>query len=315
MDKRVINSQNELSAILQRTRDIIKNGDFDEARTELENGLSIDFNNTEVITGLKYINFWIERKSKFHNVSGHFERGMYLFKQWEKFQEFIQKYSLKDEMTLYALKYWVFSQALYHFLEILNHSPDDYEMLIKIGISYKNLGDYCKALEYLEYAGQKKNDDAELLSEMADCYALINEVRAAKIFFREAFFIDPSKINLYSMESLLIAKLIENIRSQGYEKTELNEWIPVYGVLYGVFNIKRELKALELGKLKQSIHALENRYEEEPENRYITIPRLLNRYFWLIDYYINVKDSRDRIEDILKKINKLNPSVYELYTN
>ncbi len=315
MDKRVINSQNELSAILHRTRDIIKNGDFDEARTELEKCLSIDFNNSEVITGLKYVNFWIERKLKFHNVSGHFERGMYLFKQWEKFQEFIQKYDSKDDMTLYALKYWVFSQALYHFLEILNHSPDDYEMLIKIGVSYKNLGDYCKALEYLEYAGSKKNDDAELLSEMADCYAFINEVRAAKIFFREAFFIDPAKVNLYSMESLLIGKLIDNIRTQGYVNEELNEWIPVYGVLYGVFNIKRELKALELGKLKQSIHSLENRYEEEPEKRYVTIPRLINRYFWLIDYYINVKDSRDRIEDVLKKINKLNPSVYELYTN
>ena len=162
---------------------------------------------------------------------------------------------------------------------------------------------------------RKKNDDAELLSEMADCYALINEVRAAKIFFREAFFIDPSKVSLYSMESLLIGKLIDNIKEQGYEKEELNEWVPVYGVLYGVFNIKRELKALELGKLKQSINSLENRYEEEPENRYLTIPRLINRYFWLIDYYINVKDSRDRIEDILKKINKLNPSVYELYTN
>jgi len=296
MDKRVINSQNELSTILHRTRDIIKNGDFEEARNELENGLSIDFNNTEVITGLKYVNFWIERKLKFH-------------------QEFSRKFDTKDEMTLYALKYWVFNQALYHFLEILNHSPDDYEMLIKIGISYKNLGDYCKALEYLEYANQKKSDDAELLSEMADCYALINEVRAAKIFFREAFFIDPSKVSLYSMESLLIGKLIDNIKEQGYEKEELNEWVPVYGVLYGVFNIKRELKALELGKLKQSINSLENRYEEEPENRYLTIPRLINRYFWLIDYYINVKDSRDRIEDILKKINKLNPSVYELYTN
>ena len=96
---------------------------FEEARNELENGLSIDFNNTEVITGLKYVNFWIERKLKFHNVSGHFERGMYLFKHWEKFQEFSKKFDTKDEMTLYALKYWVFNQALYHFLEILNHSP------------------------------------------------------------------------------------------------------------------------------------------------------------------------------------------------
>lgn len=315
MDKRVTKSQNELSTILQRTRDIIKNGDFDEARSELENGLSIDFNNDEVISGLKYVNFWIERKSKFYNVSGHFERGMYLFKQWERFQEFSCRFECRDEMTLYALKYWVFNQALYHFMEILNHSPDDYEMLIKIGVSYKNLGDYSKALEYLEYASRKKNDDAELLSEMADCYAFINEVRAAKIFFREAFFLEPQKVNLYSMESLLIGKLIDNIRAQGFDSEELKEWIPVYGVLYGVFNVKRELKALELGKLKQSINSLENRYEEEPENRYLTIPRLINRYFWLIDYYFNAKDSRDRIEDILKKINKLNPSVYELYTN
>ena len=315
MNKRVSNSQNAVIAILHQTRDIIKNGDFDKARSELENALSIDFNNTEVITSLKYVNFWIERKSKFHSISGHFERGIYLFKQWENFQKFSEKYEIKDNVTLYALKYWVFSQALFHFLEILNHSPDDYEMLIKIGIAYKNLGNYNKALEYLEYANSKNSNDSLLLSEMADCYALINEVRVSKIFFREAFFIDSRRIKLFSMESQLIGKLVDMVKGHGYENEELNEWIPVYGVLYGVFNIKRELKALELGKLKQSINSLENQYDEEPEIRYLTIPRLINRYFWLIDYYINVKDSRDRIEDILKKIVKLNPSVYELYTN
>jgi hypothetical protein len=75
------------------------------------------------------------------------------------------------------------------------------------------------------------------------------------------------------------------------------------------------LKALELGKLKQSINTLEHQLEEDADNRNFLIPRLLNRYFWLIDYYISISDSKDRIEDVLRKINKLNPSIYELYSN
>lgn len=315
MDRSIADVKESIASIMQIARDCLKKGDFEKAKTEIEKALSIDFNDPLIISSLKYINFWTERKSRFQNVEGHYERGIYLMRQWKSFMQFSGRLEKEDELSVYSLKYWVFSQALFHFTEILESGADDPELLMKIGLCHKNLGDYCRALEFLETTMQGKTEDAELLAEIADCYAFINEVRASKIFFREAFFIDPQAVDVYSLESLLIKKLIGRVRGLGFDEKHLKEWIPVYGVLYGVFNIKRELKALELGKLKQSINSLEHQLEEDSESRDITIPRLINRYFWLIDYYVSVSDSKDRIEDVLRKINKLNPSVYELYSN
>jgi len=315
MDKSLTDVKENIASLLQIARECLKKGDFEKARSEIEKALSIDFNEPNVITALKFVNFWIERKTRFQNVAGHYERGTFLFKQWKSFMLFSSKFESDDELTLYAVKFWVFSQSLYHFNEILESGADDPELLMKIGLCYKNLGDYCRALEFLETALQIRNEDSELMAEIADCYAFINEVRASKIFFREAFFIEPQLIDLYSLESLLIKKLIGRVRSLGFDDKQLKEWIPIYGVLYGVFNVKRELKALELGKLKQSVNTLEHQLEEDTDNRNFLIPRLINRYFWLIDYYVSISDSKDRIEDVLRKINKLNPSIYELYSN
>ncbi|MCL2792636.1 MAG: tetratricopeptide repeat protein [Spirochaetaceae bacterium] len=316
MDKSIAGVKESIASLLQVARESLKNGDFEKAKTDIEKALSIDFNDKLIINGLKFVNFWIERKMRFQTVEGHYERGCYLFRQWKAFIAFSGKFDITDdELTIYAIKFWVFNQALHHFNQLYENGADDHEIIIKIGLCHKNLGDYCRALEYLEIVMQAKHEDAELMAEIADCYAFINEVKASKIFFREAFFIDPQSIDLYSLESLLIKKLIGRVKSLGFDDKLLNEWIPIYGVLYGVFNVKRELKVLELGKLKQSISALEHQYDEDVENRAITVPRLLNRYFWLIDYYISTNDSKDRIEDVLRKMNKVNPSVYELYSN
>jgi hypothetical protein len=86
----------------------------------------------------------------------------------------------------------------------------------------------------------------------------------------------------------------------------------VYGTVYGVFSVKREMKPLELGKLKQSIFALEKEMEIEPRARGLA-PRLINRYFWLIDHYITVGESRRKIEEVLERIREIDPGVYREY--
>jgi hypothetical protein len=60
-----------------------------------------------------------------------------------------------------------------------------------------------------------------------------------------------------------------------------------------VFSVKREMKPLEFGKLKQSIFLLEREIESEPRARGL-VPRLINRYFWLIDHYMAAGESREK---------------------
>ena len=44
------------------------------------------------------------------------------------------------------------------------------------------------------------------------------------------------------------------------------------------------------------------------------MPRLINRYFWLIDHYLAAGEQRERIEEVLEKIRDLDPQVHREYT-
>jgi hypothetical protein len=107
--------------------------------------------------------------------------------------------------------------------------------------------------------------------------------------------------------------LADRVRALGFTGEELLEWIPIYGCLYGVFSVKRELKQVELGRLKQSIFSLENEIRGRPDNVALLIPRLINRYFWLVDHYENVQEDPSLIEETMLKIKIIDSTIYERY--
>ena len=310
---------NDIEELILRSYELFHKGSFQEAEKLYEKALSIDFENKDVIAGLKCSKFWIDRYKQLEAMgSDDFTKSEYLYNEWKSFSIFLKRLKTPFRQGVSVIKQWVFQTALTGYL---NASSDmgssDEEMLLRIGKCYKGMGDYDKALEYLESVSRKKRDDPEILGELADCYAFINETRIAKAFFREAFFIDSQKVNIDFLESELIVRLIEKLRVIGYSELVLKEWIPVYAVLWGIFNVKRELKPLELGKLKQSIFSLENRITDtdSQEERSVLVPRLLNRYFWLIDHYIIINEPRVKVEEVLRKIHIIDESVYEQYIN
>ena len=311
--------QDSLESIITQVYDQFKKGLFDSAEKLLEKGIKIDFEDPDIIAGLKCARFWIERSVRIKSYeSDQLALSEYLYKEWKVFRKFIFRLNHPFEQGIYAIKVWIFQISLSGYLNSFRADTfSDDELLLRIGRCYKGIGNYDKAREYLENASRKRRDDAENLAELADVYAFLNETRIAKAFFREAFYINPQKVDIDFLESGLITRLIERIDEIGYSENLLKEWVPVYGVLWSVFNVKRELKPLEFGKLKQSIFSIENRIKESESEEEIKtlVPRLLNRYFWLIDHYIITKDSREKIEEVLRKIHAADESVYEHYIN
>jgi hypothetical protein len=100
----------------------------------------------------------------------------------------------------------------------------------------------------------------------------------------------------------------------GYKDELVCEWIPVYAAIWGVFSVKRELKQMEVGRLRQSIFSLEAEYKTNPARREYLRPRLLNRYFWLIDHYENSREDSSLIDETLLKIKYIDPDIYQKYT-
>ena len=151
---------------------------------------------------------------------------------------------------------------------------------------------------------------------MADCYSLCGEDRIGKVLFREAFFQNPEAIDLNFLDSQLIKCLVKNIQDKkGYTGKQLLYWIPVYGVIGGIFNIKRPLSSLEVARLAKNIYQMENEYKDPSCNEEILVPKLLNSYFWLIDHYVLTHESVPKINEILLKIKILDSQIYEAYTN
>lgn len=314
-EKRIDEDAN-VERLLHESYEQIKSNELDAAILLLERALSVDFDNDEVVGSLKIANFWKGRQDALAAISDQFERGEYLLSQWKVFTTFLKRIGDASERCLYTVRQHVFGQALQYFQKISDDAGgNDVELLVRTGRCYKGIGEYDRALENLEKASKFRRDDAAALAELADCYALVNEVQISKAFFREAFFLDPQRIDLSSLESEMIRRLIAKVQELGYESPALEEWLPVYGVLYGVFTVKREIRSIEYGKLKQSIYALEREIQDKKENEVVLMPRLINRYFWLVDHYVSTGEDRAKTDEVLLKLRQLSPSIHQQYTS
>jgi tetratricopeptide (TPR) repeat protein len=305
----------EISSILARAYDLQRDGAFAEAEPVIEQALALDYENKEVLSALKCANYWKEKKARLATIRDPYDQAEFLLKAWRGFMDFLDQIKDVYDSCLYSIRQWVFGKSIVNYLHLLESGGADPDLFFRIGRCFKGLGDYQHAVEYLEAANSGRRDDPEIVAELADCYALVNEIKASKAFFREAFFLDPQKIDVKLLDSLLIRRLVDRLRAMGYSSPALEEWIPVYGVLFGVLNVKRELKSLEYGKLRQSIFALENQLDEDAETRGRLAPRLINRYLWLIDHYMHSGEEREKIDEVLHKIRDIDVSVYEQIVN
>lgn len=312
-----MDSETTVQGLLQKAYDSLKVPDAGAALSALDEALKVDYEHQEVVYGLKCVNWWIERCKRLEGIRDQYERGEFILSSWKAFLTFLDRIGRPFDRTIYAVRLYAFTSALFCFQGMVAEGADlqDAELLFRVGRCYKGMGNYERALKYLEEAARIKKEDAETLAELADVYALVNEPRAAKAMFREAFFANPQKVDVRMLESEMIRLLYAKVRDLGYQSPALEEWIPVYGVLFGVFTVKRELRAIELGKLKQSIFSLENEIRERPTEATTLSPRLINRYFWLIDHYVNAGEEKSRIDETLLKIKVQDPAIYERYIN
>ena len=307
-------AREDVSGLLEKAYDLVKVHSLTEAIDVLEHALSVDFDHEEVVRALKYVNFWKERRQSAETIANYFERAEFLLAQWNVFGGFVERVGIAGEQCLFAVRQHVFGQALEYYQRLLRESDTKDPLLLhRIGRCHKGKGEYDSALRYLETAASARSDDPAILAGLADCYALVNEVQAAKAFFREAFFIGPDKIDLSSLESEMIQRLVTKVKEMGYTSPALEEWIPVYAVLLGVFTVKRELRSIEYGKLKQSIYAIEREMSDAQDSREALLPRLINRYFWLIDHYINTKEDQSKVDEVLLKLRSIHPKIYQQY--
>lgn len=304
-----------VETLISEAYDFLCKLDLDSAQASLQKALEQDFEDEELLYAMKCARWWADAMVKVSAITDPFEAGEFISARWKAFRTFVARLGPLEERAVSAFKQFAFGLALSRYGALANDGDSaDPELALRLGRCSKGRGDYEAAVRYLEGAAKVRRDDPAILAELADSYALIDESRVSKALFREAFFINPQRIDIDLLESSTFARLAAKVAEYGKTGVEAAEWIPVLGELHGAFSVKRELKPVEVGKLKQSIYELETELAADGSRRGILVPRLINRYFWLVDHYMNRKEEKSKIDEILLKIKLLDPVVCKQYT-
>lgn len=311
-----MDEQNTLPELLSHAYDSLRSVEIDAAAGFLDRALLLDYEHEETLFALKCAGYWKERSSRLRSIQGPMERGDYILAQWKGFSGFIARLGTDFEPARYAFRRYIFGLALREYLAVPDedreHASFDFEF--RLGRCRKFSGDYDTATQHLETAARSKRDSAPILAELADAYSLKGEMRLSKALFREAFFLNPETIDLTFLESETITRLVAKVLEQNIDNSLVAEWIPVYGTIHGIFSVKRELKQSEASKLRQSVMELEHRMRDIPSEAARLTPRLLNKYFWLLDHFAMSGEPRARSDEVLLKIRLLDPAIHKLYT-
>ena len=306
-----INGDEELTKAYK----FLEEGNPAQAREVLEGALGYNFENSEIKFAHWSCSYWVDFIQSLPLMEAY-EQGEALITRWKAFKFDYERRNDFQQKTIYAMQRGIFTIALaaYENAKEEEAASQRADLFQKKGLCYKKLGKYETALNLLTEAYRIAPQSASILAEMADCFALCGEDKNAKVLFREAFFIDAQRIDIDFLDSELICALIRQVKEKGYIGAVLQEWIPVYGVLYGVFNVKRELRPQEAGRLRQEIFAKENEIKDPSNDSRILVPKLINMYFWLIDHYARSNEGKDKINECLLQIRVHDENIYRMYT-
>lgn len=306
-----IQTENELKNALK----FLENGDPIQAHQTIGRLFEQDLECKELSYANRCCVFWIDTVKRLNEFSDQFEKGEKLLQEWKSFQSFLSREKIVYEPALYSVQKGFFTMALKLFTNLFEERDPQRkaEIYRNAGICYKKIGDFENARICLSEANNIYPSIASVIAELADCYALCGEERSGKVLFREAFFIGPEKIDIENLDSELIKCLIQKTKEKGFTGQKLQLWIPVYGVLTGILNVRRVLSSQEVCRLKQNIYAMENEYKDPSCNSEVLTPKLLNSYFWLIDHYVLTHENVHKINEILLKIKILDSNIYDVY--
>src|SRR5687767_6525050 len=99
------------------------------------------------------------------------------------------------DMALVAHRSGDVERAVAAYRQVLLAAPDNPEALTLLGTGLLQLGRAAEAVEFLESAGRKQRNNAELLANLAQCYSALNRHDAAEAAWRKAIRIEPGRLH------------------------------------------------------------------------------------------------------------------------
>jgi len=308
---------NETSEIFQ----LISEGKFREAIKKSDKLMSINPEYPGLIEAYRTAKFWSNREKEVKKTEEGKKTADFLMEEWDNYDEYSSASDMVNSAPYKAAMKFIFFKASNHYKIAFQKNEDtvnQFDLLIKLGECFLRLKEYQYAVETLEYARNSYSSNARLLFILGESYYQIDNIPKSLMSFQEAFLINPSEIDLSLIEAKPIHEIISIIRESGVKYRDIREWIPVHGIIHDIFYIKKNINKHQLESLKREVYKLENSFiklSADDIKETNILPRMLNKYLWLYDYYENQNVNPENTDQIRSRLLNLNYDLFHEYFN
>jgi len=298
---------------------LLEQGLFNESVKEIDTLLNLTPQNPELINAYRTARFWQNREEKIKNLPEGKETADFLMKEWNIFDQFLAKQKETPSYGYQKTMRYIFFKASENYQTAFKkneNTTSSFDLLLKLGNCFLKINEYKKAIQTLEYARSLYSDNAYLLSNLAEAYFQIDDLSTSLLYFKEAFFINPSEIELHNLKADPILKLIKKIKEEQGQEIDIREWIPIYAFTEDVFYVRRNITKSLIINIEKEIYKFEvrfNKMDEKTKRTTKLLPRLINRYLWMLDYYEFQNYNLENINQLKKRLTTLRPNLFTTF--
>lgn len=193
----------------------IESGNFAGAVEKLDILMNIDPDYPGLIEGYRTARFWNNREKELNALQDGKDTADFLMKQWKIFEEYAYEKDITKSTSYSAVMKYIFFKASEHYkisFKKQEGNTNNFDLLLNLGDCFLRLKEYKNTVETLEYARNSYKSSARLLSILGEAYYHLQDIPKCLLYFREAFFINPSEIELSMIQAKPIILEYYNIR-------------------------------------------------------------------------------------------------------
>lgn len=297
---------------------LIEAGDFDNAVAVFDQLIEKSPDYPGLQAGYRTARFWQNRTDTISSLRDGKEKADFLMNQWNDFHNYATDKNFSDSSAYKAAQKNIYFNASEHYMTAFKNqeSPtNNFDLLMNMGLCFITLGEYRRTIESLEYARSTHKSNPKLLSLLAEAYYHTGEIPKSLAMFREAFFINPADIDLTRLTSEPILKISELIRELHLDG-DIREWIPIIGHIQDFFYVKGQISRQTVDLIRKDIMMLESNYSMMTTDRIKgtnVIPRLINKYLWLFDYYQYQQYNPENLSEIRARLIQIDKDLFQVY--
>ncbi|OHD62719.1 MAG: hypothetical protein A2176_12865 [Spirochaetes bacterium RBG_13_51_14] len=311
-DDPMLNGINEVYQLIER-------GEFAAAVSKIDELMDVDADYPGIIEAYRVAKFWNNRGREITALEEGKDTAEFLMKQWEVFNEYSESKNLASSSAFKSVMRYIFFMAADHYQYAFRERQDtssNFHFLLNLGDCFLRLEEYPRAIETLEFARSSFKSNARLMAILGEAYFHTGDLSKSLLSFREAFFIDPSEIDLSMLRAKPIVDLVEIVKRERDDFKDIGEWIPIYGFINDILYVKRNLSVHQVESIEKDIYNLEVTYQKMNKTQVESsniVPRLINKYLWLLDYYSLQNYNFDNISQMRERLLNIDRELFQEY--